>query len=75
VQRVHASDGAALRHLNAIGLSIGTQLKVLARSGYDQVTTLKIRGREATVTLGPALSGRVFVEKVISQKTRSKGTR
>ena len=72
VHRVQASDGVALRHLHDIGLSIGSRVTVLVQSSYDQVMTLRIRGHENPITLGPMLTERVFVERADNQKKRSK---
>jgi len=63
VRRAEARDTGALRRLDEAGVRIGTIVKVLARSDYDQLVTLHIRGQSKPVTLGPALTGRVYVER------------
>lgn len=74
VRRAEASDSAALRHLDAAGLRIGTVLKVMSRSEYDELVTLQVRGQSKLVTLGPALTGRVYVERTdeLEKRTRER---
>ncbi len=63
VGRVQTSDDGALRQLEGMGVRIGSIVKVLSISNYDQVMTLQIRGQHRKVTLGPALTERVHVER------------
>jgi len=62
VQRVHAKDADFLKHLEELGLVIGTRVKVLEVSHYDQVMRLQVRGRKEAIALGPAITNRVFVQ-------------
>jgi DtxR family Mn-dependent transcriptional regulator len=59
VRRAEAGDSDALRRLDAAGVRIGSVVKVMSRSEYDQLLTLQIRGQSRPVTLGPALTDRV----------------
>jgi Fe2+ transport system protein FeoA len=61
---VKASDYAALRHLHEIGVGIGSVVKVLAHTGYDDLMTIQVRGQTRRITLGPALTSRVYVEPI-----------
>lgn len=63
VQRVGATDGSALRQLDAMGVHIGSILKVMARSPYDQLLTVRVSGQSHAVTLGPALTHDIHVER------------
>jgi DtxR family Mn-dependent transcriptional regulator len=72
VRRAEAGDGDALRRLDAAGVRIGSVVKVMSRSEYDQLLTLQIRGQSKPVTLGPALTERVYVERT---KTTEKGSK
>ena len=72
VRRAEASDSGALRRLELAGVRIGSVVKVLSRSQYDQLVTLQIRGQSKPVTLGPALTERVYVERT---KTNEKGSK
>jgi DtxR family Mn-dependent transcriptional regulator len=62
IQRVHAKDADFLKHLDELGLVIGTRLKALEVSRYDQVMQVQLRGRKDTIALGPAITNRIFVE-------------
>jgi DtxR family Mn-dependent transcriptional regulator len=62
VRRVQARDTDLLRYLEELGLVPGARVKVLAVSPYDQVMRLQILGRKEAAVLGPAITGRVFVE-------------
>jgi DtxR family Mn-dependent transcriptional regulator len=62
VRRVEAQDTDLLKYLESLGLVIGAHIKTLEVSRYDQVMQLQVRGREAAVVLGPAVTSRVFVE-------------
>ena len=74
VRRAEASDSTALRRLDAAGVRIGAVVKVMSRSEYDQLVTLHIRGRSKPVTLGPALTDRVYVERTLTTEKGSKET-
>jgi len=63
VRRAEAGDSNALRRLDAAGVRIGSVVRVMSRSAYDQLLTLQIRGRSKPVTFGPALTERVYVER------------
>lgn len=62
LRRVHARDLALLRHLEELGLIPGTRLKVLAVSPFDWVMHLQVQWQNEALVLGPAITGRVFVE-------------
>jgi DtxR family Mn-dependent transcriptional regulator len=62
VRRVEAQDTDLLKHLESLGLVIGAHVKTLEVSRFDQVVQLQVRGRKEAVVLGPAVTGRVFVE-------------
>jgi DtxR family Mn-dependent transcriptional regulator len=62
VRRVHAQDPALLRHLEQLGLIPGARLKVLEISLFDQVMHLQVQKQNEVLVLGPAITGRVFVE-------------
>lgn len=72
VRRAEASDEGVLRRLDAVGLHIGSVVKVMSRSEYDRLLTVQVRGQSKPVTLGPALTERVYVERT---KTTERGTR
>jgi DtxR family Mn-dependent transcriptional regulator len=75
VRRAEASDSEALRRLDAAGVRIGSVVKVMSRSEYDRLLTLQIRGQPKPVTLGPALTERVFVERTKTTEKESKETK
>ncbi len=62
VRRVDAQDHGLLRHLEELRLIPGARVEVLEVSPYDHVMRLKIRNAAEPVTLGPAITARVFVE-------------
>ncbi len=62
VRRVDAQDHGLLRHLEELRLIPGARVEVLEVSPYDHVMRLKIRNGGEPVTLGPAITARVFVE-------------
>jgi DtxR family Mn-dependent transcriptional regulator len=61
VQRVRSDDPALLRHLSALGLVPGAQVRALEHSPFDDNLTLEIASQEPVV-LGPAITLNVFVE-------------
>ena len=62
VRRVHAHDPDLLRHLEELKLIPGAHIRVLAVSPFDQITRLQLQASDEPVMLGPAITGRVFVE-------------
>jgi len=68
IQRVYAQDPAFLKHLQELGLILGTHLKVLEVSPYDQVMHIRLQGREKTIVLGSAITNRIFVEILSTQR-------
>jgi DtxR family Mn-dependent transcriptional regulator len=62
VRRVHSQDTELLRYLEELGLIPGARVKVTEVSPYDQVMHVQVLGRKEAVVLGPAITGRVFVE-------------
>jgi DtxR family Mn-dependent transcriptional regulator len=75
VRRAEASDSDALRRLDAAGVRIGSVVKVTSRSEYDQLVTLQVRGQSKPVTLGPALTERVYVERTRTTEKGDKETK
>ena len=62
VRRVYAQDIDLLRYLEELGLIPSARVKALVVSPYDQVMRVQVSGRKEAVVLGPAITGRVFVE-------------
>ena len=62
VRRVRADDTGLLRHLRRLGVIIGTPVRILSTSPYDQVMRLELRRPKRTISLGAAITGRVYVE-------------
>ncbi len=60
--RVHAQDTGLLRYLENLGLVPGASLNIIHVSPYDHVMRVQIKGRQESVTLGPTITSRVFVE-------------
>jgi DtxR family Mn-dependent transcriptional regulator len=60
VRRVEAEAADFLRYLVTVGLVPGAHVEVLAYSPYDQ--NLRLRVKENELVLGPAVTGRIFVE-------------
>jgi DtxR family Mn-dependent transcriptional regulator len=62
VRRVRADDAALLKHLQGLGIMIGTRVTMLATTRYDQVMHVRLEKVKRTITLGPAITGHVYVE-------------
>jgi DtxR family Mn-dependent transcriptional regulator len=62
VRRVHAQNPSLMRHLEQLGFILGARLKGLKILPFDQVTHLQIQKQNEVLVLGPAITGRVFVE-------------
>lgn len=62
IRRVDAQDVEFLRHLEELNLIPGTAIEVLSISPFDQIIHLKVGERVKATILGPAITGRVFVE-------------
>jgi DtxR family Mn-dependent transcriptional regulator len=62
IRRVEAEAVDFLRYLEKVGLVPGARLDVLAYSPYDQNLRLSVNGAE--LVLGPAVTGRIFVESL-----------
>ncbi len=62
VRRVDAQDRGLLRHLEELHLVPGARLEVLDVAPYDHIMRVRIRNAGEPVTLGPAITARVFVE-------------
>ena len=60
VRRVEAEAANFLRYLETVGLMPGVRLEVLEYSPFDQNLRLYVNGNE--LVLGPAVTGRIFVE-------------
>ena len=71
VRWVKTGDNNALRQLEAMGVRIGCIVDVIALTGYDQLMTVRIRGQHDAVTLGPALTQRLHVERAGNSQHRS----
>ncbi|HEY5983843.1 MAG TPA: metal-dependent transcriptional regulator [Anaerolineales bacterium] len=72
VRRVQPHATGALPRLMSMGIQIGSRVKVIGISSYDRLTTLRVQSKRRNVTLGPALTGQVYVETIDS---KIKGTR
>ncbi len=72
VSRVEAHEPGLLQHLQTIGVAIGTKLVVVGVSPYDGVCQVQINGHKRSLTLGPAITRRVFVESVRSLRRTTK---
>ncbi len=64
VCRVEAHEAGLLRHLQTVGIGIGAELLVLGFSQNDGVSQLQVKGQRSRLTLGPAVTSRIFVEAV-----------
>jgi DtxR family transcriptional regulator, Mn-dependent transcriptional regulator len=64
VRRVHFLDPGALQQLERLGILIGSRLRVVERSNIDRLMTLRVGGHRDRITLGPPLTGQIFVEPV-----------
>jgi len=64
VRRVEAHEPDLLRYLDTIGVVIGAKLRVLEISRYDEISRVRLHGESRRLTLGPAITHRVFVEPV-----------
>jgi DtxR family Mn-dependent transcriptional regulator len=62
VQRVRDTDPELLRYLSEQGITPEAQLMVLSYSPFDGNLQVRVVGREATLVLGPSVTGQVFVE-------------
>jgi len=62
VRRIDAQDTEFLRYIEDLGLIPCAQIKTLSVSPYDQVMRVRVQDRKDVVTLGPAITNRVFVE-------------
>jgi DtxR family Mn-dependent transcriptional regulator len=68
IRRVDAQDANFLKNLEKLGLIIGARLKALEMSPYDQVMHIQLQGRKKTIALGTAITNRVFVEILSTQR-------
>jgi DtxR family Mn-dependent transcriptional regulator len=68
VARVSDRDGERLRYLATLGVTIGTQVEILARQPFGGPLTLRIGSREKMV--GPELARDIFVSPVEQRKSR-----
>ncbi len=64
VRRVNAQDHALLRHLQQLGLVPGAEVEVLRISPFDRIIYLTVPSAREAITVGPAITGRVFVEVI-----------
>lgn len=62
IRRAAAQDPEFLRYLEELGLVPGASLKLISVSPYDQVMQVMVHGRKTPVSLGPAITNRIFVE-------------
>ena len=63
VRRVDAQDTALLRHLEELHLIPGAAVEVLELSRFDQLLHIRTADQKVKI-LGPAITGRVYVEEV-----------
>lgn len=64
VRRVDAQDHELLRHLEELKLVPGARIQVLEIAPFDQVMHVKIFNPRNIITVGPAITERVFVEPI-----------
>ncbi len=64
VRRVDAQDQSLLRHLEELRLIPGAAVEVVDVSEFDHVMHVRVQARRELAILGPAITGRVFVEEV-----------
>ncbi len=64
LSRVQAQDADLLRHLEGLGLRIGTKVRIHEISPYDGVVHLQVNDSKDPVVLGPAVTRRIFVKRV-----------
>jgi DtxR family Mn-dependent transcriptional regulator len=62
VLRVRSDDPQLLRHLESLGLVPGVTLVVLTYSSFDQNLSLKVGKSRTAVTIGIAITSRIFIE-------------
>ena len=60
--RVVNADPDLLRHLSNIGLTPGTEIKILDFSPYDGNLTIEKNPEEPPVVLGPSITKTLLVE-------------
>ena len=61
ITRVPHEDSEMLRYLGKSGLRPGTQVKLLARTPYDQTMRIKIIDTGEEVVIGPELGGQISI--------------
>lgn len=64
VTRVRAEDTGLLERLDEIGIRLGVRLKVISTSPFDEVMRIRVGQRRPAVSLGPAITRRVYVDPV-----------
>jgi DtxR family Mn-dependent transcriptional regulator len=64
VRRV-AAEAAFLRYLETLGLVPGARLEVREYSPFDQNLRLQVNGND--VVLGPAVTGKIYVEVLVTE--------
>ncbi len=64
ISKVHAQDMDMLRHLEVLGLVLGTKLKALEKSRYDEMIRIQVEGQKENTVLGPAITKRVFIKTI-----------
>lgn len=62
VRRVDGRDQGFLRHLEELALVPGAVVDVLKKSEIDDIMYVQVQGCSDTHVLGPAVTGRVFME-------------
>lgn len=62
ISKVHAQDTDMLRHLDELGLVLGTKVKAIERSRYDEIMRVQVEGQKENAVLGPAVTKRVFIK-------------
>lgn len=64
IHRVGSEDPELLRYLEKLGLTLKATLSILERSPYDENLRLKLSDRTESITLGPAITRQIFVERI-----------
>jgi DtxR family Mn-dependent transcriptional regulator len=63
IHRVASEDSDFLRYLTQLGLLPKVKLTILDRSPYDQNLRLKLAHGSSSLTLGPMITQKIFVER------------
>ena len=61
IESVQDQDPEKLQYLGELGIKPGTQVQVVGRNSFDQLTTVTILGSQAEQVLSQELAGDIFV--------------